>query len=240
MRRGKNKSNPPADWRELLGGRKWRPGEWLAEKGIFAVSLSAILMIFLIFLFVAREAMPVALGQMNSARTTDVIPPADMGKLSKAELMEYLDLKPAQFAALDKQALQELMQVKVESAAEAPKDKDATVNTTTWRMMLAPYRWSDYTEKERIWQPVSNIHKYNLVPLLLGSLKTTLVALLFAVPLALAAAIYVSQVSSPKIKEWLKPGIEMLSGIPSVVLGFFALVVMATVLQGFFGRISRS
>lgn len=83
------------------------------------------------------------------------------------------------------------------------------------------------------------IHKYNVIPLLIGSLKATLVALLFAVPLALGAALYVSQLAGPKAKEWLKPGIEMLAGIPSVVLGFFALLVMASVLQSVFGYESR-
>lgn len=59
--------------------------------------------------------------------------------------------------------------------------------------------------------------------------------LLFAVPLALGAAIYVSQLASQRVKEWVKPGIELLSGIPSVVMGMFALVVMATFLQKVFG-----
>ena len=92
---------------------------------------------------------------------------------------------------------------------------------------------------EYIWQPVSQIHKYNIIPLFIGSLKATLVALLFAVPLALGAAIYVSQLARPELKEWLKPSIELLAGIPSVVLGFFALIVMATFLQGIFGYESR-
>lgn len=58
-------------------------------------------------------------------------------------------------------------------------------------------------------------------------------------PLALAAAIYVSQLAPAWAKEWLKPAIELLAGIPSVVLGFFALIVMATVLQKVFGYESR-
>ena len=70
-------------------------------------------------------------------------------------------------------------------------------------------------------------------------MKTTLVALLFAVPLSLAAAIYVSQLAPPRLKEYLKPGIELLSGIPSVVLGFFGLIVMASVLQAISGSQSR-
>jgi phosphate transport system permease protein len=59
------------------------------------------------------------------------------------------------------------------------------------------------------------------------------------VPLALAAAIYVSQLARPRVREVAKPVIELLAGIPSVVLGFFALIVMATVLQTVFGYQSR-
>jgi phosphate transport system permease protein len=70
-------------------------------------------------------------------------------------------------------------------------------------------------------------------------LKTTLVSLLFAVPLALGAAIYVSQLAGPKVREIVKPCIELLAGIPSVVLGFFGLIVMATFLQSVLGYQSR-
>jgi phosphate transport system permease protein len=228
-----------AGWTGIKRGHTVRPVEWIAEKFIFLVSLSAIVIVFLIFLFVAREALPVALGKANSSLVKKTIPPEQIGQLSKAELIEYLELTPKQFAQMDKETLNELMKVKVEAAAEAPKDKDAALNTTTWSMMLKPHQWTGYDKPEYIWQPVSQIHKYNLVPLIIGSLKTTLIALLFAVPLSLAAAIYVSQLANPKTKEWLKPAIELLAGIPSVVLGFFALLVMASVLQGVFGYQSR-
>jgi phosphate transport system permease protein len=100
--------------------------------------------------------------------------------------------------------------------------------------MLLPHQWSGYDKPVYIWQPVGEIKKYNIVPLILGSLKITLIGLFFAVPLAVGAAIYVSQLARPRIREVIKPAIEMLSGIPSVVVGFFALIVMATVLQNLF------
>ncbi len=226
-------------WMGLKRGHRARPLEWIVEKFIFMVSLSAIVMVFLIFLFVAREALPVALGQTNSSLVKKTIAPDQMEKLSRTELMEYLELTPKQFAQMDKETLKDLMLVKVEAAAEAPNDKDAPLNTTTWSMLFKPHQWTGYDQPEYIWQPISQIHKYNLVPLIIGSLKTTLIALLFAVPLALAAAIYVSQLADPKTKEWLKPAIELLAGIPSVVLGFFALLVMASVMQAVFGYQSR-
>lgn len=221
-------------------GHKARPVEWLAEKFIFLVSLTAILMVFLIFVFVAREALPLALGQMNSAAARPAISMEEFAKLKPAEQQLYLELTPAEFKRMDKEALDSLAEVRLEEAKEAPKDKDATVNTTEWRYLLGEHQWSDSSPLDRyVWQPIGRIHKYNLVPLIIGSLKTTLVALLFSVPLALAAAIYVSQLASPTLKEWLKPAIEMLSAVPSVVLGFFGLIILASFLQGVFGYQSR-
>ncbi len=226
-------------WMGLRRGHHARPVEWIAEKLIFLVSLSAIAMILLIFVFVAREALPVALGRMDSSLVKKVIPVEDMDKLGKEELRAYLSLTAEEFAKMDRDTLKDLMLVKVEAAKEALPDKDAALNTIAWRQLLVPRQWTGYDKPEYIWQPVSQIHKYNIVPLIIGSLKTTLVALAFSVPLALAAAIYVSQLGNPKLKEFIKPGIEMLSGIPSVVLGFFALIVMASVLQKLFGYQSR-
>lgn len=213
--------------------------EWLAEKGIFLVSLSAIVIVFLIFIFVAREAMPVLLNRTDNALVQEVIPPGDMDKLSPEQLQQYLQLTPEEFKKKDRETLQLLMEVRAEAAKDAPDDKDAKINTSSWRYMLRPHQWSDYDQPKFIWQPVSQIPKFNIIPLIVGSLKVTLVALLFSVPLALGAAIYVSQLSSPKVKEFIKPVIELLSGIPSVVLGFFALIVMATLLQNTFGYQSR-
>lgn len=226
-------------WSSLRRTRRARPGEWLAEKGIFLVSLSAIVMIFLIFVFVAREALPVALGLTDNSKAGHARPVGDLEKMTPAEVRSYLGLSAKQYAQMDRDTLKELMQVKIEAAAEAPKDKDAGLNTTSWKLMTRSHQWSGYDKPEYIWQPVSMIPKYNLVPLIIGSLKTTLVALLFAVPLALGAALYVSQLAGPKTKEWLKPAIELLAGIPSVVLGFFALIVLASLLQGVFGYASR-
>jgi phosphate transport system permease protein len=224
-------------------GHRARPLEWLAEKLIFGVSLSAILVIFLIFVFVAREALPIFLGQMNSAPVQPVIPVEDMDKLSPEELRRYLELTEKQYAQMDRETLRSLMEVKQEALQEIPEqfrnDKDAAVNTTQWRYLLLPYQWTGYDRPVYIWQPVGNIRKYNIIPLIVGSLKTTLIGLLFSVPLAVLAAIYVSQLARPRVRELTKPAIELLSGIPSVVVGVFALLVMATVLQGIFGYETR-
>ncbi|MGH9862733.1 MAG: PstC family ABC transporter permease, partial [Candidatus Acidiferrales bacterium] len=85
-----------------------------------------------------------------------------------------------------------------------------------------------------VWQPVSMVPKYSLAPLLLGTLKVTLVAMLFAVPLAILAAVFTTEFAPLWLREAVKPVVELLAGIPSVVLGFFALVVLATWIQDWF------
>ena len=85
-----------------------------------------------------------------------------------------------------------------------------------------------------VWQPVSEVPKYSLMPLLLGTLKVTLVGMLFAAPLAVLAAIYTTEFASAWLREAIKPVVELLAGIPSVVLGFFALIVLASWLQATF------
>ncbi len=161
-----------------------------------------------------REALPVVLGKMDSAAVQPVIPVADMDKIRAEELRVYLELTPEQFAKMDHATKKMLMESKVEGAQEVPDNPDAKVNTIQWHYLLLPHQWSGYTKPAYIWQPISDIKKYNIIPLIVGSIKTTLVALLFAVPLALGAAIYVSQLANPRAKEFIKPAIEMLAGIP--------------------------
>ena len=233
------RGNRSIGWIGLRRGHKARPVEWVAEKGIFLISTSAILMVFLIFIFIGRAALPILRGEMNSSLVGEAIPPERLDSMSPQEVQTYLGLTPKEYAEKDPETLRLLMEVRVEMANEAPDDKDAGVNTTSWRFLLRPYQWTGYEKPEHIWQPVSSIHKYNIIPLIIGSLKTTLVALIFSVPLALGAALYVSQLAPPRLKEFIKPCIELLAGIPSVVLGFFALIVLATVLQQVFGYDSR-
>ena len=90
-----------------------------------------------------------------------------------------------------------------------------------------------------VWQPVSEVPKYNIVPLFVGTLKVTLVSLFVAVPLSVAAAVFVAEFAGRTAREIVKPAIELLAGIPSVVVGFFALVVLATWVQSIFGTEHR-
>ena len=75
------------------------------------------------------------------------------------------------------------------------------------------------------WYPTFNL--YGLLPLVYGSLVVTAGAILLAVPLGLATAIYMREIAPPWVREILKPLIEAIAGIPSVVLGFLGMVVVA-------------
>ncbi|HEY1697882.1 MAG TPA: phosphate ABC transporter permease subunit PstC [Polyangiaceae bacterium] len=89
------------------------------------------------------------------------------------------------------------------------------------------------------WQPVSEVPKYSILPLFVGTLKVTFVALAVSVPLSVAAAVYVAEFAPRRLREYVKPAIELLAGIPSVVVGFFALIVLATWVQRVFGTEHR-
>lgn len=89
------------------------------------------------------------------------------------------------------------------------------------------------------WQPNSKVPKYSLYPLFLGTLKAAIIAMLFATPLGVGAAIFSSEFAGRRTREIIKPVIEILAGIPSVVLGFFALIILATFLQNALGLTFR-
>jgi phosphate transport system permease protein len=97
-----------------------------------------------------------------------------------------------------------------------------------------PHRYTPDSPPDFIWQPVSERPKYSIIPLIVGTLKATIIAMLFATPLAVAAAIFTSEFAPGWIKEIIKPVIELLAGIPSVVLGFFALIVLASIIHSIF------
>ncbi|MDK2893185.1 phosphate ABC transporter permease subunit PstC [Methanohalophilus sp.] len=85
------------------------------------------------------------------------------------------------------------------------------------------------------WYPTSTPARFGLLPLLFGSLLVTAGAIFISVPLGVAAAIYISELSSPRVSDFLKPFIEILAGIPSVVYGFFGLVVLVPLIKELLG-----
>jgi phosphate transport system permease protein len=106
-----------------------------------------------------------------------------------------------------------------------------TVGVTTWSSLFSPVQYTGYTQAEYIWQTSQSAvfaePKFSLVPLIIGSLKASILALFVAIPLALGAAIYTAYFASSKVRNWVKPSIEMVEAIPSVIIGFVAAVWLA-------------
>lgn len=96
--------------------------------------------------------------------------------------------------------------------------------------LFAPMTYPGYPEPAAVWQPLSsslgNPAKLNILPLLVGTFKTALLALLFAVPVATGAAAFVGYFMVPSYRNTIKPIIEMIAAFPTVVIGaIFALAV---------------
>ena len=83
--------------------------------------------------------------------------------------------------------------------------------------------------------PSSEQFRIGVLPLLNSTLLITGIAMLVAVPLGLGSAIYLSEYAPPRVRSTLKPALEVLAGIPTVVLGFFALTFMTPLLRSIFG-----
>jgi phosphate transport system permease protein len=110
--------------------------------------------------------------------------------------------------------------------------------SVTIKKLLSP---NDYIENkpEYIWQPISEVPKYSFIPLFIGALKITLIGLVIAAPIAILAALFTVAFAPKWLKEIIKPAIEILAGFPSVVLGFFCLITLATVIQELFNTTYR-
>jgi phosphate transport system permease protein len=84
------------------------------------------------------------------------------------------------------------------------------------------------------WKP--HIGKFGIWPLFNSTLMTTLIAMAIAIPLGMGVAIYLSEYASPRVRSSLKPVLEVLAGIPTIVYGYFALTFMTPVLREIFGK----
>lgn len=84
-----------------------------------------------------------------------------------------------------------------------------------------------------VWQP--QIGQFGIWPLVTATLMTSAIAMLVALPIGLATAVYLSEYASPRARSILKPILEVLAGIPTVVYGYFALTFMTPLLRSIFG-----
>ncbi len=107
----------------------------------------------------------------------------------------------------------------------------------SWRALFGKVWYEGYAKPQYVWQSTGATDdfeaKMSLVPLIFGTIKGTLYALLFAVPLAIMGALYTSQFMHPSVKGRVKPTVEIMAALPSVVVGFIAGLWLA-------GRVERN
>jgi phosphate transport system permease protein len=84
------------------------------------------------------------------------------------------------------------------------------------------------------WQPHTG--NFGIWPLVTSTLMTTVIAMLIAIPLGMGVAVYLSEYAKPRVRNILKPILEVLAGIPTIVYGFFALTFMTPLLRDIFGK----
>ena len=104
----------------------------------------------------------------------------------------------------------------------------------SWRTLFGRVWYEKYQDPVHAWETTGHESfepKFGLVPLIFGTLKATLYSMLFATPIAILAAIFASQFMHPTWKARIKPTIEMMASLPSVVLGFVAGLIFAPIIE---------
>jgi len=93
----------------------------------------------------------------------------------------------------------------------------------------------DFATGDR-WNPTSSEPGYGILPLVVSTVMVTFLAMLIAVPVGIGTALWLAEVARPRVRETLKPVIELLSSVPSVVIGFLGLTLLAPAIAGLSGR----
>ncbi|HVR71692.1 MAG TPA: ABC transporter permease subunit [Vicinamibacteria bacterium] len=105
----------------------------------------------------------------------------------------------------------------------------------TWNALFGKVWYEGYGQPEHVWQSTGATSdfepKFGLVPLVFGTLKATFYALLFAIPLAVLGALYTSHFVHPTVRAKVKPTLEIMAALPSVVIGFVAGLWLASVIE---------
>lgn len=242
--------------------KQFRLSEFLAEKIISSVAFLSITIIILIFVFVFKESLPLFSFVKKAKENTEIQTRngAEIEKYGESEIKTE-EIEPETYGApaedLEPETYgtptEELNPVASKIEPTEPETygivtEDLNPEKTDIQEVViddkvtennegADKTWSTFFTTE--WVPVSEHPRFGLLGLLIGTLKVTLIAMGIAGPLAILAALYTSCFASKRVKETIKPIIEMLAAFPSVVIGFFALMVLATFFQDLFGYDSR-
>lgn len=239
--------------------KQFRLSEFLAEKIISSVAFLSIAIIFLIFIFVFKESLPLfSFGDKAKAKTEIQTTTGAKVETYGSETSEE-ETEPETYGATAESLEPESYGTTTEDLDPAVEEntepetygtvtEDLNTDSVSEEVVVidekvngnkegADKTWSTFFSTE--WVPVSDNPRFGLIALFFGTLKVTLIAILIAGPLAILAAVYTSCFASNRRKEIIKPIIEMLAAFPSVVIGFFAMMVLATFFQDIFGYDSR-
>ncbi len=189
--------------------------EWIVK----SVAFLSIAVVILIFVFVFRESIPQKWSVSENEES--VIQSNEIAPESYAPETYTIEAEDPEQYGFSTEDIQDFSQSA--SVSEHKDDFKSAVET--------------FSSKD--WLPVSDKPRYGFLPLFVGTLKITLIAILFAAPIAILAALYTAVFARRRVREIVKPVIELLAGFPSVVVGFFALMVLASFFQDLFGYTSR-
>ncbi len=217
--------------------KKLRPSEFFAEKFITGVAFLSVAIIILIFLFVFRETLPIFSGKEKQktevvSAKQEVYGSGQAQNENNQEVYSGSETEP-------QTAKQEVYGETSDSIKDTVVPGEAGVSSFRETNSAAEGRVTVKGLAGKVWMPVSDNPRYGLLPLIVGTFKITIIAILFAAPLAILAALFSAAFAPRWMREIIKPAIELLAGFPSVVIGFFALIVLATFFQNLFGYETR-
>ncbi|MFA6570689.1 MAG: phosphate ABC transporter permease subunit PstC [Bacteroidota bacterium] len=243
--------NPYLIHSPLKYGKKFYISEFLAERFIQIVAFTSIAFILAIFYYVFQEASYAFRGEKPKVVQNSVQKKAETlvqesygsdnvpDKQEKPELLqqEVYGAEPSNPATSDTNTV-------ASSSLEKGRDKSTELQTTGQEKSatIAELLFANDTIQGKasyIWQPIGERPKYSFIPLFFGAFKVTVIGLLIAAPIAILAAIFTTAFAPRWLREIMKPSIEILAGFPSVVIGFFCLITLATIVQQLFGTTFR-
>jgi phosphate transport system permease protein len=170
----------------------------------------------------------------------------DKGFVSADATSLHVDYGTSGATLVALQGLRDVRSVVLSPKADGVLAFDGAGTVTHWRLdnphpeatlrtLFGKVWYEGYAAPEYVWQSTGGTDdfeaKFSLTPLIYGTLKGTFYALLIAVPLALLAALYVSEFMHPSVKTWVKPVVEIMAALPSVVLGFLAGLWLAPMIE---------
>ncbi|TRZ74450.1 MAG: phosphate ABC transporter permease subunit PstC [Bacteroidetes bacterium] len=218
--------------------KRRRPAEFFAEKTITGVAFLSIAIIILIFLFVFRETIPIFSGKAESKTEAAAQKQENYGNAAGDQNANQQEVYGGSEPST-KPAKQEVYGANPDTTKDTVVPGETGVSSFRETSSEAEGRVTMKGLAGKVWMPVSANPRYGLLPLIIGTFKITIIAILFAGPLAILAALFSAAFAPRWMREIIKPAIEILAGFPSVVIGFFALIVMATFFQHLFGYETR-